>query len=137
MCQHTGGMHQSYTRDQGGKTNNRRLGMQGEQLAAHFLQQQGCKVLAQNWRHGKLGELDLVVQDGTALVAVEVKTRTSCSHGHPFEAITQRKAERLRRLLFAWAKEHRPHASTLRVDAIGIIWAAESEPQIEHLRAIA
>ncbi len=115
----------------------RALGAHGEALAAEYLQGLDCEVLARNWRAGRSGELDLVANDRGTIVAVEVKTRTGTGYGSPFEAITQLKAARLRRLLLAWVREHRPGAAGLRVDAIGVILLPGEEPRIEHLRGIA
>jgi len=52
-----------------------RQGAQAEQLAAQYLQQQGLKLIAQNYR-GRFGEIDLIMHDGATLVFVEVKFRT-------------------------------------------------------------
>ncbi len=51
-----------------------KLGQWGETQAQRFLQGQGFKPIARNWRDGK-GELDLVMADDRAIVIVEVKTR--------------------------------------------------------------
>ena len=64
------------------------LGAQGESLAAEFLQELGFEVLERNWRSGRRGELDLVMNDHGSIVAVEVKTRRGHGYGSPFEAIT-------------------------------------------------
>lgn len=119
------------------QTHNQTLGQQGEQAAADYLQSLGCRVLARNWRCGRQGELDLVVRDGDCLVAVEVKTRGGSGYGSPFEAITARKAARLRRLLHAWVREHRPGAERLRIDAVAIVLIPGEAPRIDHLRGIA
>ena len=48
----------------------------GESLAAAHLQNQGCQLICRNWRSGRFGEIDLIMQapDGL-LVFIEVKTR--------------------------------------------------------------
>ncbi|MSX18221.1 MAG: hypothetical protein F2931_08290, partial [Actinobacteria bacterium] len=66
---------------------NQATGKRGEDLAARFLEAAGMIILERNWRCAA-GELDLVVRDGNAIVAIEVKTRTTSRTGHPLEAIT-------------------------------------------------
>lgn len=117
-------------------THNQRLGARGEAIAHEHLEDRGCIVLARNWRTRE-GELDLIVRDGDTVVAVEVKTRSSLDYGHPLEAITARKAHRLRRLLGAWAREHAARGTRLRVDAIGVVLRGRDRPRIEHLQGIA
>ena len=51
------------------------LGQAGEQIAALHLQRAGCSILARNWRHGTHGEIDIIAQDGSEIVFVEVRTR--------------------------------------------------------------
>ncbi|MET9796887.1 YraN family protein [Nocardiopsis alba] len=98
------------------------LGRRGEELAARYLERNGMRVLARNWRapHGA-GELDLVARDGSVLVFVEVKTRGSLRFGHPTEAVTPRKRSRLRALGRAWARAHRLPPYPSRVDGIGVL----------------
>ncbi|MBO1901168.1 YraN family protein [Leucobacter weissii] len=115
---------------------NRALGARGEAIAAAYLEDRGCRVLERNWRNGGAGELDLIVRDGDAVVAVEVKTRSGVGFGHPLEAVTATKARRLRRLLIAWTKERRPRAERLRIDAVGIVLRGGERPDIHHLRGI-
>ena len=52
----------------------RKLGVQGERLAAKHLEARGCEVIARNFRT-RFGELDLVARDERFLVFCEVKTR--------------------------------------------------------------
>jgi len=112
------------------------LGALGESLAAEYLEERGYRILARNWRDGRQGELDLIVSDGEYAVAVEVKTRSGTGYGNPLEAITARKAARLRRLLLAWARNERPGSPRLRVDAIGITLRAGEHPRIDHVAGI-
>ncbi|GAA1788907.1 MULTISPECIES: YraN family protein [Leucobacter] len=111
------------------------LGRWGEKTAADYLESRGYRILARNWRTRE-GELDLVACQTDCLVAVEVKTRSGQGYGSPLEAITRRKARRLRRLLLEWVREHRPGAERLRIDAIGITVRPGELPGIDHLRGI-
>ena len=114
---------------------NRTLGAQGEAIAGDYLEGLGCRILDRNWRN-RYGELDLVVADRSVVVAVEVKTRSGTGYGSPLEAVTARKAARLRRLLLDWVRAHARSASGLRVDVIGIVLRSGVAPQIDHLRGI-
>lgn len=78
-----------------------RLGAAGEELAACWYVDRGYRVLARNWRC-KEGEIDLVCALGHSLVICEVKTRSSEAFGHPAEAVTLAKQQRLRILAGRW-----------------------------------
>lgn len=104
-------------------------------MAGAYLEQQGFRILARNWRN-RHGELDLIALDHGTLVAIEVKTRRGTGYGHPLEAITARKASRLRRLLYAWRSESRFRTIPMRIDAVGITLRPEGTPRIDHLQGI-
>ena len=52
------------------------LGKQGEEQAAIYLKEAGCTIIAQNYTC-PWGEIDLIAQDGSYLVFVEVRVRSS------------------------------------------------------------
>ncbi|WP_431220992.1 YraN family protein [Leifsonia xyli] len=112
------------------------LGRRGEQVAAEWLQQRGYALIERNWRCPS-GELDLILRDGATLVFAEVKTRSSMEFGHPFEAITSKKAARLRRLAAAWCREREPGSPAVRIDAVAVTDAWTARPVVEHLTGIA
>ena len=71
-----------------------RSGSSAKTSQRHSLSRRGCLVLARNIRADG-GEIDLVVSDGTACVAIEVKTT---SHGSdPADAVDDRKLALLER----------------------------------------
>ena len=51
--------------------NCRQIGTEEEALAAVFLKAQGYEILEQNFRC-RLGEIDIIARDGSALVFIEV-----------------------------------------------------------------
>ncbi|MBF4462166.1 MULTISPECIES: YraN family protein [unclassified Rathayibacter] len=112
------------------------LGRRGEEIAAAHLRAHGFEILDRNWRVRE-GELDIVAREGAALVVVEVKTRSSTRFGLPVEAITRAKAQRLRRLAYAWAREHGERSRHLRIDAVGIVAPGGVTEQLRHHRAVA
>jgi putative endonuclease len=69
-------------------------GGDAEDSAARFLARHGLAVVARNYRT-RLGEIDLVAQDGDLLVFVEVRLRSSPRFGGAVESITARKRARI------------------------------------------
>lgn len=110
-----------------------RTGARGETLAARYLESQGLVVLSRNWRCRE-GELDLVATDGHRLVVVEVKTRTSTSHGPPADAVDHQKAARIRRLSRRWRVAHGITWCAERFDIVAILWPPNETPRITHYR---
>ena len=115
----------------------RELGDYGERLAQRYLREQGMAVLDRHWRHGRLGELDLVARDGACLVAVEVKTRRAHGYGTPVEGVTARKLARLRRLAAAWVAQRGGGFDDLRVDVVGVFRPRSGPCVVDHLRGVA
>lgn len=111
-------------------------GLIGEEVAARYLTEHGHEVLQRRWR-SKIGELDLVTNDGGHLVAVEVKTRRGTGFGHPVESVSPEKIHRLHRLLHEFASTQTPRWRRRRVDVIGIVLAGrhpcEDVASIDHL----
>jgi putative endonuclease len=69
-------------------------GAQAEQLAAQYLTQQGLKLIVQNYRC-RFGEIDLIMQDGTTLVFIEVRLRSNDGFGGAAASIDARKQQRI------------------------------------------
>jgi putative endonuclease len=115
------------------------LGVRGEDLACTELERQGMQVLERNWRC-RLGEIDIVAAEaganGLTLVFCEVKCRSGLGCGHPLEAITFSKMRTLRQLAALWMGEHHVKASTIRLDAIGVVLAPGDKPSLTHVRAV-
>ena len=70
--------------------NKRNIGTQYEMLALSYLENKGFKIICQNYRC-RLGEIDIIAQDGIYLVFIEVKYRTDLRKGDPSEAINYHK----------------------------------------------
>lgn len=112
---------------------NKLLGDRGERVAAKFLKRKGYRILARQSR-SRIGEIDLIAQDGNFIVFVEVKTRSSSKAGHPAEAITFAKRKQLTRAARGWLKQRRLLEHHSRFDVIAITWQAR-EPLIEHYQS--
>jgi putative endonuclease len=68
-------------------------GRRGEDLACRHLESQGLELLERNYRC-RAGEIDLVMLDGRTLVLVEVRSRTSATHGSAAATVGMRKQRR-------------------------------------------
>lgn len=112
------------------------LGAYGESLAARYLVDRGMVLLDRNWRCD-IGEIDLVLRDGRVVVVCEVKTRSSLAFGSPLEAVTEKKAARLRRLAARWLSEHTIHPDEVRIDLVGVLMAKAAPPAVDHVRGVA
>lgn len=109
------------------------FGDRGERVAVRYLKQQGYRILARQSR-SRLGEIDIIAQDGDWIVFVEVKTRRTTDKGRPVEAVTLTKQRQLTRAALAWLKRRRWLERRSRFDVIAICWQDGCEPVIEHYR---
>lgn len=118
-----------------GAERRRALGRFGETYAARHLVRQGLVLLDRNWRC-EAGEIDLVLREGRVLVVCEVKTRSSTAFGPPVAAVSEQKAERLRRLADRWLEEHGVRPPEVRLDVVGVLVPRTGRPQVEHVRGV-
>lgn len=70
------------------------IGQAGEDAALVHLTEHGLRLVQCNFRC-KVGEIDLVMQDGATLVFVEVRKRADATHGGAAASITYAKQRRL------------------------------------------
>ena len=68
----------------------KKLGRQGEDVAACYLEKSGYTLLQRNYTC-RLGEIDIVALDRDVLVFVEVRSRRSEDYGLAQESVTERK----------------------------------------------
>ena len=78
-----------------GGGNARLLGQWGEEQVAEKLRRNNWTIVARNFRC-RMGELDLVAENGTFLAFVEVKLRKEDRFGSACEAVTPSKQRKLR-----------------------------------------
>ncbi len=106
-------------------------GKKGEELAADFLTEKGLNVREKNWRKGYL-EVDLIAEDGSVLVFVEVKTRSDLAHGLPEEAVTRKKERHLIDAAEAYL-DIKGLENEVRFDIVAV-WEDENGIRINHIR---
>ena len=104
------------------KTNNKKTGSKGEQVAADFLADKGYEILERNYRE-KYGEIDIVsrckVKGENYIVFVEVKTKTEGEYGEPWEMINKHKIMQITQMGYLWSMQNHYHG-LLRIDAVGV-----------------
>jgi putative endonuclease len=76
------------------KEHTRAKGLHGEEVAAEYLVGKGYKIVKKNYYSGRY-EIDLIAENDTHVVFVEVKTRTSKSYGEPWEAVNRQKQRKI------------------------------------------
>jgi putative endonuclease len=70
------------------------VGQAAESRAEAFLKTHGLTLVARNWRC-RFGEIDLVMQDGSTLVFVEVRMRSRSDFGGAAASVTTAKQKKL------------------------------------------
>ena len=85
--------------ERAGMSDKQRHGMRGEDEAAHYLQNQGLRILARNI-HCRTGEIDLIATDGISLIFVEVRLRASRRFGGAAASVNTAKQRRLIRAAY-------------------------------------
>ena len=108
----------------------RAVGTAGERLAEWFLARRGYRTLERNARVGRF-EIDLVMEKGSSIVLVEVKTRGAGSWGGARGALNGGQRHRL--AAAASAFEARWPDRRIRFDVVAL---EESEERlvVEHVR---
>lgn len=93
-------------------------GADAEKSARTFLEQQGLNFVEQNVRY-PFGEIDLIMQDGSQWVFVEVKYRKNTHFGGAVSAITQSQIKRIRLAASQYLQQNRITRSC-RFDVVAI-----------------
>jgi putative endonuclease len=108
------------------------LGRRGEALATRELRRRGYRILERRWRC-RLGEIDIVAQDGEALVVVEVKARSRRDYGPPIDRVDRDKRRKLGKLALAYVQAKGLTDTTVRFDLVGVTFSAGEDPLLEVL----
>jgi putative endonuclease len=92
-------------RPSGVRTPKQRAGDAAEDAACTHLVKNGCRVLARNVRYRE-GELDVVAQDGSTVVFVEVRLRSRDTFGGAAGSVDRFKRKRLVRAAQHYLAQH-------------------------------
>jgi putative endonuclease len=110
-------------------------GRAGEEAAAAHLEQLGYRLVIRNWRC-PAGEIDLIAEDGSTLVFIEVRSRTNPTrYGSAVEAITPRKCRQVRELAAFYLKQRNSPSISLRFDVVAVTFLRDGAvAEIKHLQ---
>jgi putative endonuclease len=114
------------------KPEHLRRGELGERAAKKFLQGQGLKFLAANFRSER-GEIDLIFRDQDCLVFVEVKARSSEAWTRPAAAVDARKKRLLSLTALDYLKLLKRPPVKFRFDIVEVLLADGAVQEIRHL----
>ena len=113
---------------------SKQIGKMGEDLAVEFLKRNNHNILERNYRN-RIGEIDIIAEDGPVLCFIEVKTRTSDSFGLPQEAISKAKQRKIAQTVLIYLKTHKKAEADFRFDGIAVmIKPDENTPQINWIK---
>lgn len=109
------------------------LGKWGEQYAADYLQSIGYDIVERDWRIGHR-DIDIIARtgDGTTVVFVEVKTRTSDVVTKPDDAVDIKKIRNIGYAANNYIKT-KGIVDEVRFDIISIIGNNKENAQLEHI----
>jgi len=110
------------------------VGAWGEALAAEYLRKKRYAVVASGY-HSRFGEIDLIVQNKSYLVFVEVKLRKNAEFAQAGHYVDRRKQDKIRMTASMYLAEN-PTTLQPRFDVIEI-YAPEGtltrHPEINHM----
>ena len=116
-------------------TQKQALGQWGEELAAHFLEDNGYTLLARNL-HTAHGEIDIVASKQEVLVFVEVKTRSSHAFAYPEDSVTLRKQAAMLSAAEDYLQAHPESGDSWQFDVIAIERKPGGKPEIVHFENV-
>lgn len=111
------------------------LGRSGEDTALAWLLARGYRLVERNYRFGRHGELDLVMEAPEGdLAFIEVKTGASDAAGDPLGWIHGRKQHKIQRIAQAFCVERGiPEDRPMRFDAVGVTAGPDGKPVVVHV----
>ncbi|HSX25347.1 MAG TPA: YraN family protein [Candidatus Andersenbacteria bacterium] len=112
--------------------NTQDKGVEGERVAREYLEKSGLQFITSNWSW-KTGEIDLIFQDATTRVFVEVRSRSETTFGEGLETVYWQKQQKLIKTARMYqVKEN--YWGDARFDVISIIFRPQAPPTITHIK---
>ena len=109
------------------------LGAKGEGIAVRYLKSRGYRILERNYRI-RLGEIDIIAEQGADLVFIEVKTRSDTLFGSPFDSVTAPKQRQLSKVALEYISKHGCHNRPARFDVVGVLLRGANPTQLQNAK---
>lgn len=109
------------------------LGDWGEKVAGEYLEKNGYRVMAANYRC-KYGEIDLVCREGGVWCFVEVKTRKSSSYGAGYQAMTGLKQKHFKLAALSYMNQFSLFEVEARFDVVSIDFVSDDDYRIDLIK---
>jgi putative endonuclease len=94
------------------------------------LRRSGYTILERRFRT-RTGEIDIIAQDGSTTVFVEVRTRSGGSFGSPLESVNRQKRRKLCRMASEYLFVRHAAEDACRFDIVSIIEKTGSPPSVD------
>ena len=108
---------------------NREIGRIGELAAEEFLVKKGLEVVLRNFST-RFGEIDLIMNDKSVLVFVEVKAKKGLIFGSPEEMFTRGKYDKVKRMATVYLKGR---DVSCRIDMVAVVLDELNQPvSVKH-----
>jgi len=105
------------------------LGKKGEKLARKYLQKKGYRILVDNYRTPR-GEIDIIAEQGGAIVFIEVKTRSDMTFGCGLEAVTTAKQKQISMVALEYLASQGFAEAPARFDVVAVSDKGGNKPEI-------
>ena len=121
----------------------KRLGDDGERLAAEFLVRNGYRLVVSNFkvpvgRNSKgvqvTGEIDVIALDGETLCFIEVKTRRSDEFTSLLTNVDTRKQRQITRTALVYRKIFAVREMPHRFDVVTVLMPTDAKPTLELIK---
>lgn len=119
---------------------SRRLGVQGEQVAADHLRSSGYRLVISNFKvpigrntsNAQItGEIDIIALDDEVLCFIEVKTRSSDAFADPISAVDLRKQRQIIRAARVYRRVFGIRNVKFRYDVVTVLIRTDERPVVE------
>ncbi len=112
---------------------NNASGKIGEDCATDLLLKKGYEIIERNY-HSRFGEVDIIAQNSSYIIFVEVKTRDENYSVSPLEAVTVSKQRKLYKTALLYLQSHATPLQP-RFDVIGITTTSNhyTIKSVEHI----
>jgi len=107
------------------------LGKIAEDIAADYLQKNGCKILIRNFRF-KHNEIDIIAEKDNLIIIVEVKARSTDAFMLPQEAVTKTKIKSIVSAANHYLEEFNKDKE-VRFDIISVLPDESRNLKVDHI----